>query len=76
MISSLKTAYRIGFSSALNPESWSGYNELSRWKEEISDDSLRKSFLKGYASARVLLFEVRREMKDFLLAGEWNRDVT
>ncbi len=50
-IKTIKIAYKIGFSSSLSSDSWSGYNELSKWRFEGESRLLRllrKAFLRGY----------------------------
>ena len=64
MIKAIRTAYSIGFSSALNPGTWSGYNELSKWEfldEKTTKRKLKTSFLRGYGEGSKILRALKRE---------------
>lgn len=70
-ISKPKTAYKIGFSSALSPESISAYSEGAKYNF-LGEESrkLKKRFFKGYGDALRILREVKRD----LVASKQNRD--
>jgi len=56
MIKSTFIAYKIGFSSSLNPNTLSGYAELAKWSfEEKNKRRLMTAFIGGYAEGRKLL---------------------
>ncbi len=66
MIKTIRTSYKIGFSSALNTDTISVYNEMTKWEfvgERINKRKLHKAFERGYASATRIKSEVRYNLK-------------
>lgn len=66
MISTIRLSYKIGFSSALNPDTISVYQEMTKWNftEEIKiKRKVKKAFERGYASGIKIRSEVRYELK-------------
>ena len=68
----IKQAYKIGFSSSLDPNTWSGYNELTKWPS-IEGTRLRRSFMRGYAEGLVIMKKVKEE--NYLAAGKRNKTI-
>ena len=51
MIKDTRTAYKIGYSCALNPKTISVYAELARWKlSTVRDKKIASRFISGYGS--------------------------
>lgn len=62
MITKTRTAYKIGFSSALSEDTFSAYHEAGKYTwSETNKHTLRRHFFKGYASGRHFFTQVRRE---------------
>ncbi len=55
-----RTAYKIGFSSSLSEDTWSPYNELTKW-EILQSRRERSDFIRGYSEGLKIVREVRRE---------------
>lgn len=70
VIKKTKVAYKLGFSSSLNPNSFSGYNELAKVSELASlDQTKQRSFLLGFMDGVKARNEVMREFgKNFFAA--------
>jgi hypothetical protein len=75
-INTLKTAYKIGFSTALEQSSSSAYSEVTKWpferKSEKAFTRLKRSFYAGFKEAVRVRQQVRTDMKEFIEKGEWN----
>lgn len=63
-------AYKIGFSSSLDPYSWSVHNELTKWKfDETNEIKLHRQFIKGYEFGLKLCIQCKREKRYDFAAG-------
>lgn len=52
MIKDFRTAYKIGFSSALDPNTTSAYSDMAKWGlVTCTNTRVINGFIKGYASA-------------------------
>lgn len=75
-IRTIKVAYKAGFHTSLDPNTWSGYNEMTKFVFEKEKESLgrklHRSFLRGYMEGGKLLRAVRNEN---LLAGAMSPSV-
>lgn len=67
MITNFRTAYKIGLSSSLSPDTWSGFNEMSKWRfEKLKERKLHRAFLRGYEEGSRLLRQVRLDASKVL----------
>lgn len=65
-ISTVRIAYNIGFSSALNPSAISAYLEMNKWNftgDKSTVTRLKKAFGRGYKYAYGISQEVKYELK-------------
>lgn len=65
-ISTARIAYKIGLSSALNPDTISAYQEMMKWEFE-GDDLARRGLVRafgiGYRDGIKILQQVKYELK-------------
>lgn len=67
MIKTIRVALKIGFSSALNPDTISAYQEMYKWKfpEEAGlAYRMKRAFCKGYMQGIKTLMDVRQSLRE------------
>lgn len=65
-IATIRVAYKIGFSSSLNPDTMSAYSDMARWVFEGNENMrirLKRAFCRGYKSGYSILRDVKFENK-------------
>jgi hypothetical protein len=65
MITSSRTAYKIGFSDALDHLSWSGYKDILKWNFEKRVH--RRAYYRGWSDGWRIKCEVKKEFVSTLV---------
>lgn len=60
MITSFRTAYKIGFSDSLDRDAWSAYKDILKWGIDMRN--LRRSYYRGWLDGYRIKCEVKKDL--------------